>query len=967
VAYAQGNEGITVTGEVVKTGTESTPATAGDSTGSSTTTTGDTVASEETGDSTTTGTGTGTATTNTTLAETEEAVTGTAPLTNDTVKIRLNFQDQDIRNILLYLSDITGETILPENNIKGNITVINPKAVTPEEAKQIIFSILEMSGYTIVPYEHLTKVVKSGDAKTRPIKTLQPPESVQDMDTEDVIRSQVIYPENISAAQVQKFIKPLVTKGAGDVIIDERTGAVIIIDTGANIKRLMEIIDIIDKVVEGGQIDVRIIPMKYADETEMRQVLETIFNAPALKDPAAQSVTFKGSAGETSRSTPPTTSARRRQRTPTTPTAPSGDTSLRISNIKSTVTFIADPRLHALIVVGAERNFPLIQTIIDRLDVPTTESDDTVHIYPLQHAEVVEIAATLNNIFAEAGATRSVGGTTRSTTSRDTRSQTSTGRTTRDSRYSRSQPPTSRRTTSRGTTLSVKATGLTHLAGKVEVLPDEPSNSLIIITSPRYYEAVKRLIKKLDQRTPQVFIEALIVEVTRTKDFNLGIGWKKILDHKGSWASPIQVLDTTLGPVIDETKKEIVPASVDGISYAFGKFSDDGSFDPYFTLQTAEGVRDINVLSAPSVLASNNKVANIRVGQQFPIARYSRGTSGETRDFTYDYVDIDIELDVTPRINRHREVALIVSITVKEDGGTAYPNDPNAPPIILNRAVNDEVVVQDGRTLVIGGLIKDDFKTREARVPLVGNIPIIKHAFRSTEQEKNKTELLVFITPRVVVDMYEGDTLTEETREKYRGANAFVMSRDRRLLYDDVNYAKTQLTIYDDWRDFEKDVEYFETYFRGFEEEEQVLVKPRWFPKITEEPKKDEPYEGEILKLNETGVQFEEKKQPKVIEDEFGAGDLPETIDRDVDMSQYDKIIYDRDDKGTKNDFDAGDLPDTIDKPANMQQKDDIIYNWNESGSGTDSTSHDAQDDYIMSELPALLARERLLVEQTGK
>ncbi len=863
------------------------------------------------------------------------AMASAAGDTNTAVKFRLNFEDVDIRSVLLYLSDITGETILPENNIKSTITVINPQAVTPAEAKQIIYSILEMSGYTIVKYEHLTKIVKSGDAKSRPIETLQPPENINDMNTEDIIRSQVLYPKHISASQVKKFIDPLVTKGAGEVIIDERTGAVIIIDTGPNIKRLMEVINIIDKVVESGQVDVRIIPMKYADETEMRTLLDSIFNSPALKEPNVQSVTIKGDA--TASGTSPTTSARPTGRAtppPTTPAVTDAGATLQLGQIKTTASFIAEPRLHALIVISAEQNFPLIMRIIERLDVPTTENDDTVHIYPLQHAEAAVISETLNSIFAEAGASRSTG--SRASSSSSSSRSPNNGQTD----YSRRSQPTTRSSTSSSSS-SLKATGLNNLAGKVEVLFDEPSNSLIIITSPRYYIQVKRLIQKLDQRTPQVFIEALLVEVTRSKDFNLGIGWKRLTTFD-DYGSMLQVLDTTLGPVVDEARKEITPGTVDGLSYSFGKFANDGHFDPYFTLQTAEGVKDINVLSAPSVLASNNKVANIRVGQQFPIARNS--VINDTQNFTYDYIDIDIELEVTPRINRYREVALEVKMTVRENGGTAYPNDPQAPPIILNRSVTDEVLVQDGKTLVIGGLIKDDFNTSVTKVPLVGDIPIIKHAFRSTVQQKNKTELLVFITPKVVMDMYEGDILTDEMREKMRGANAFVDDRGRRQLYDDVNYAKTQLTIYDDWKEFEKDVNYYETYFRGEKkDEEAVYLKSVWFPKDITTTEPNEPYEGEILDTSDF-------VEPKQFEESIYDldGDLPDNDTDGADSSfpssefrqpgQPDQDIYDTD----------GDLPDN-DK------------------SGSDSSFPSAKQDDGLSALPSLLARERILVERSEK
>ncbi|MCX7005597.1 MAG: hypothetical protein NTV22_20360, partial [bacterium] len=142
--------------------------------------------------------------------------------TNVPALIQLNFEETDLRTVLLYLAEITGETILPAANVRGQVTIINPKPVTPAEAKDIIFSILETMTFTIVKYPHLIKVIMSGNAKTSPIPTLKPPPTNQfgqlvtsAMDVEDLIRAQVVYPRYISVLELQKFIEPLMTPGAG--------------------------------------------------------------------------------------------------------------------------------------------------------------------------------------------------------------------------------------------------------------------------------------------------------------------------------------------------------------------------------------------------------------------------------------------------------------------------------------------------------------------------------------------------------------------------------------------------------------------------------------------------------------------------------------------------------------------------------------------------------------------------------
>jgi len=748
--------------------------------------------------------------------------------------ITLNFEGTDVRTVLLYLAEITGDTILLDKSVRGDVTIINPKPVNAASAKQIIFSILEMQGFTIVRYDDYVKVVRSGDAKTRPIKTLQPVDNIEDMDSEDIIRTQVLYPDHISAEDVQKFITPLLTKGAGQIVVNKPTGAILLIDTGANIKRLMNIVNLIDKIIEGGQIEIKMIPLEYADEQEMTSMLNSIFSAPAFQDPNAQKVTVNGAAVPTAPGAKAAAAVLK--------SVKASGTELKLTGeIGMKATFIADTRLHSLIVIAAKIMFPTILDIIKKLDVTSTEKDDTIHIYPLQHVKAEEITDTLNNIFSE-NSSRTSGSSTR-TSLRDR--NTSNRNTSSRDRTSRSRPPT--RTTSRS---SAKGAGLSHLAGKVDVLYDEPSNSLIIITSPKYYETIKRIIERLDQRTPQAWIQAMIVEVARTKDFNFGVGWKKIVDS-GNKMNMFQALDTTIGPAFDAAKQEIEPASLEGFAYAFGEQNKNGGFDPYMTLQTAEGVKDINVLSTPSVLAANNEEASIKVGEQFPVARYSRGDSGDTRDYSYEYTDITIELNVVPRINRHREVALEVDVDVKDNGGSAYPTDPAAPPIILQRSAKTEVVVQDGQTLVIGGLIKDDFNSTVQKIPLLGDIPLIKHAFRTYTDEKRKIELLIFITPYVVESDSEGDALTKTVRSRYRGADGFIENRDRNLLYDELNRSKDQLTIYDDWRTFEKKIEFVENYFDPIAAEKAAEKKgsnaeSKYFYHF-QHSDNAEPYEGEII------------------------------------------------------------------------------------------------------------------------
>ena len=749
----------------------------------------------------------------------------------------MNFEDVDIRYVLLLLSHITGKTILPDRSMaKDTITIIDPRPLTRSEAKSLIFSTLRSRGFTIVENDYLIRIIAVSDAQGEPVKTVLP--TREELDTEDIIRTQIVYPKYVPAKQLADTIKPLMSRLGGSSVVDENANIIMLFDNGANIKRLLEIIDLIDTEKAGSDIDIKIVTMEYADEYEMVNKLEQIFSSPVLSDESARQMNLQqGNAA--SRATPP---AQNQQQT----SMSLGKSSANVAK----ATFIPDDRLHAVIIISSRQNFPMILGLIRELDAPSKNSDEMYRIYPLQHAKAEEISSTLVAMFGSDSVSRS----TSSSSSRNT----SSGRNT-SSQSGRNSSTVNR--TSTGTRTSSSG-GSSFLSGKVSFQIDEPSNSLIIMTSPQYLDAVLAVVKKLDQRTPQAYIEAIIVEVTREKDFNFGVGWQKVLG-KGEHVNLIQALDTTMAPALESGRKEIVPATMQGFNYAFGKYDKSGNFDPYFTLQTDEKINDINILSTPSIIASNNKTAMISVGQQIPIARYSRsGSDSSTRDYSYEYIDVNVELEVTPRINRHREVSLEVHVTVKEDGGVAYASDPTSPPIILDREAQTEVVVQDSHTLVIGGLIKDSTQTTYSTVPILCDIPLVKYLFRSEVKSQSKTELMVFITPTVILDSSEEEVMTEEVKAKFPNAIRYIKDETRENLTDKMNSTDRRKTIMDDWKVFEDhfdDAEYYLTGKSPKQNETIELFKETFTPKPT--PGYEPLFDSSAARRQKAEEEFLEKEQ----------------------------------------------------------------------------------------------------------
>lgn len=761
----------------------------------------------------------------------------------------LNFEDVDIRYVLLLLSHITGKTILPDKSMaKDTITIIDPRPLTRDEAKSLIFTTLRSRGFTIVENEYLIRIIALADAPGEPVKTVLPTQT--ELDSEDIIRTQIIYPKYVPAKQLADTIKPLLSRLGGSSVVDENSNIIMLFDNGANIKRLMEIMELLDTEKAGSDIDVRIVAMEYADEFEMVDKLTQIFSSPVLSDEGARQMTLQQG----------TTSSAGRATAPAAQPAAAPQAAMTLGKSASNVnkaTFIADDRLHAVVVISARQNFPMILALIHDLDTPSKNSDEMYRIYPLQHAKAEEISSTLVAMFGSESVSRS-------TTSRSGSNSGNVGgqQGNRNGGYNRGGNQGGGSNRSMSSSSSGTRNGSSFLSGKVSFQIDEPSNSLIIMTSPQYLEAVLTVVKKLDQRTPQAYIEAIIVEVTREKDFDFGVGWQKVLGH-GEHVNLIQALDTTMSPALEAGRKQIAPAAIQGIQYSFGKYDKEGNFDPYFTLQTDEKVNDINILSTPSIIASNNKTAMISVGQQIPIARYSRsGSDSSTRDYSYEYIDINIELEVTPRINRHREVSLEVHVTVKEDGGKAYASDSNSPPIILDREAQTEVVVQDRHTLVIGGLIKDSTQTTLNSIPILSDIPLVKYLFRSEVKSQSKTELMVFVTPSVILDSAEEEVMTEEIKTKFTNAVRFIKDETRENLTDRMNSSDKRKTILDDWKVFERHFDSAEYYLTG--ESPEVDRTYETYQSIRQ-PKTTPGYEPlfdtDSLKKQKEDEEFKEREQ----------------------------------------------------------------------------------------------------------
>ena len=271
--------------------------------------------------------------------------------------------------------------------------------------------------------------------------------------------------------------------------------------------------------------------------------------------------------------------------------------------------------------------------------------------------------------------------------------------------------------------------------GKIQV--DTRSNTLVMSDTPSNFAKLLPLIESLDTQTPQVMIEAKFIETTKNPKKDLGINWSQtLLDHQLSAGSFSLTKNLAGGPWIPSTA-----------------LLDAGQAQIAFSFLSAD--TDTELLANPRVVTTDNGKAKISIATQFPIPQFSFSESTGSFQITgFEYKDIGIILNVTPRINKNEFVTLEVSPEASSSSENAtlrsgVGNEVNIP-IINTRVATTTVLIKSGNTLAIGGLMRQDSSDKYTKVPLLGDIPGLGAFFRSKSLDKTKRDLLIFLTPTIV-------------------------------------------------------------------------------------------------------------------------------------------------------------------------------------------------------------------------
>jgi general secretion pathway protein D len=290
----------------------------------------------------------------------------------------------------------------------------------------------------------------------------------------------------------------------------------------------------------------------------------------------------------------------------------------------------------------------------------------------------------------------------------------------------------------------------------ISITSDDGNNALVFFSTPRQYGLIQDALHQLDVLPLQVLIEAAITEVTLNDKLQYGVEWR--FGGSGGTAT------LTTGP------NNFLVQSFPGFSYFFA----NGNGNIAAALNELSDITHIKVLSAPKVLVLNNHTAALQVGDEVPILQAQVTSTTGSIDGSLpvtnevDYRDTGVILNVTPRVNDSGLVLLDISQEVSDVSSTT--TSAINSPTIQERKIASSIAVQDGQTIALGGLIRDKDTQEKTGIPYLNDIPYIGFLFGNTNNEHDRTELLVLLTPRVVRNAQDVKTVTEELREKIHAA-----------------------------------------------------------------------------------------------------------------------------------------------------------------------------------------------------
>ncbi|HJV67261.1 MAG TPA: type II secretion system secretin GspD [Geomonas sp.] len=372
-------------------------------------------------------------------------------------------------------------------------------------------------------------------------------------------------------------------------------------------------------------------------------------------------------------------------------------------------TVVSDARLNALIVFGSDKDKRDVRNLIALLDVVPPTTSSKVNVYYLENADATEVAKVLDGLVKGSA--------------------------------------TAAAPAAAGAAAAAPQQGIFEGGSKINITPDKATNSLVIVASPTDYQNLLQVIQKLDRRSRQVFVQAMIAEVSINRTKALGVQWGFLgAASNGSVSTAASFDPFNTFASLGSTLTALTGA---GVSISNLNLLGTAANFPV-VLQALQTNGALNVLSTPNIMTTDNKEAEIFVGENVPFVSGTNLTSTGLSQQSIERKDTGIILKIKPQISEGEYIKLEIyqEISAVKDFGTA--TNPNLG--TTKRSAKTTVVVKNTDTVVIGGLIQDSDNVTESKIPFLGSIPGLGWLFKTKNTTREKTNLLIMLTPKIIKD-----------------------------------------------------------------------------------------------------------------------------------------------------------------------------------------------------------------------
>jgi general secretion pathway protein D len=641
-----------------------------------------------------------------------------------TPSIVFNFDNADVEVVIQAAAEIVGFNYVLAPAARGRkVTVQTIGRIAKDDVFNVLLTILDVNGLTAVKSGNVYRIIPREGAPQTSIRTVVGTE-VDPSRPGDEFVTQIVNLKYISAQDAVNLLRPFVA-GQGAVSLHRETNLIMITDTSANIRRLLDILKLADVKVSVDEL--QIIPIRNADAQELAALLNQMFSTGRLRTAAAAL-----GLPVAPPPAPPVPGAPPQVRPP-------GEGAP--GTVDQAPLIVAERRSNSLVIHARKPEMDLILQLVAKLDVDIY-GGQRVFIYFVENSKAKDLAATLEAIYG------------RPTTG--ARAAALPGAA--PGALPTPAPPPPAPALPRLPTAGAAEVGAA--IAELRFIADEVTNAVIVTTYPRLWRDIEETIKKLDRRARQVLIEVLVAEVVLNDDMKLGIEWA-VRSGKFTFTNTQNTTGTVPTPPSPPLPTgAILPPGFNMFVFAANEF--------LAALNALASDNRVNVLSSPSIMTSENKKAVINVSQSVPIVTSQQvpvsagGNTGNSITQAVEYKDAGIILTVTPRIGEQGTVALDVKQEVNDVGQNEPP--PINSPRFTKREAETSVVLLNNQTLVLGGLIQSTRTFIKIGIPFLNRIPVLGYLFGSTEEKIEKRELLLLITPRVVGTETDAARVTDRMR-----------------------------------------------------------------------------------------------------------------------------------------------------------------------------------------------------------